>query len=103
MQERGGGGKILRPMKMLVVAIIIIVFLKLLGLGVKFLRWGKNPPGGHKRDGKMYWAQLLIPTIQGLLWTFLHLTLKRRAEISDIFARLLRYFHLSCKNLTIND
>ena len=31
------------------------------------------------------------------------MTLKRRAEISaDIFARLLRYFFLSCKNLTIN-
>ena len=30
------------------------------------------------------------------------MTLKRRAEISaDIFARLLRYFFLSCKNLTI--
>ena len=34
--------------------------------------------------------------------TLLHMTLKRRAEISaDIFARLLRYFFLSCKNLTI--
>ena len=34
--------------------------------------------------------------------TLLHVTLKRRAEISaDIFARLLRYFFLSCKNLTI--
>ena len=33
--------------------------------------------------------------------TLLHVTLKRRAEISaDIFARLLRYFFLSCKNLT---
>ena len=32
------------------------------------------------------------------------MTLKRRAEISaDIFARLLRYFFLSCKNLTIID
>ena len=30
------------------------------------------------------------------------MTLKRRAEISaDIFARLLRYFFLSCKNLTV--
>ena len=36
--------------------------------------------------------------------TLLHVTLKRRAEISaDIFARLLRYFFLSCKNLTIKD
>ena len=36
--------------------------------------------------------------------TLLHVTLKRRAEISaDIFARLLRYFFLSCKNLTIID
>ena len=34
--------------------------------------------------------------------TLLHVTLKRRAEISaDIFARLLRYFFLSYKNLTI--
>ena len=34
--------------------------------------------------------------------TLLHVTLKRRAEISaDIFACLLRYFFLSCKNLTI--
>ena len=34
--------------------------------------------------------------------TWLHVALKRRAEISaDIFARLLRYFFLSCKNLTI--
>ena len=34
--------------------------------------------------------------------TLLHATLERRAEISaDIFARLLRYVSLSCKNLTI--
>ena len=34
--------------------------------------------------------------------TLLHVTLKRRAEISgDIFACLSRYFRLSCKNLTI--
>ena len=37
-----------------------------------------------------------------ILETLLHVILKRRAEISaDIFARLLRYFFLSCKNLTI--
>ena len=37
-----------------------------------------------------------------LVYLRLHMTLKRRAEISaDIFARLLRYFRLSCKNLTI--
>ena len=45
-------------------------------------------------------------TIQSLcisiLETLLHVTMKRRAEISvDIFVRLLRYFFLSCKNLTI--
>ena len=34
--------------------------------------------------------------------TLSHVILKSRAEISaDIFARLLRYFRLSCKNLTI--
>ena len=49
----------------------------------------------------------LTSTIQSLCIsipeTLLHVTLKRRAEISaDIFARLLRYFFLSCKNLTIN-
>ena len=48
----------------------------------------------------------LTSTIQSLCIsipeTLLHVTLKRRAEISaDIFARLLRYFFLSCKNLTI--
>ena len=34
-------GKIVRPMKMLVFA-MIIVFLRRLGLGVKFSRWGKS-------------------------------------------------------------
>ena len=35
--------------------------------------------------------------------TLLHVTLKRRAEISaDIFARLLQYFFLSYKNLAIS-
>ena len=37
----GGRDKILRPMKMLVFAMIIAV-LTFLGLGVKFSRWGKN-------------------------------------------------------------
>ena len=37
-----------------------------------------------------------------IIETLLHLTLKRRAEISaDIFARLWRYFSSSCVNLTI--
>ena len=48
----------------------------------------------------------MTSTIQSLCisipGTLLRMTLKRRAEISaDIFARLLRYFFLSCKNLTI--
>ena len=48
----------------------------------------------------------MTSTIQSLcisiLETLLQVTLKRRAEISaDSFARLLRYFFLSCKNLTI--
>ena len=34
------GGEIFRPMKMLVFA-MIIMFLIILGLGVKFSRWGK--------------------------------------------------------------
>ena len=51
-------------------------------------------------------VQLLTSTIQSLCSsipeTLLHVTLKRRAEISaDIFAHLLQYFFLSCKNLTI--
>ena len=34
--------------------------------------------------------------------TLLHVTLNRQEEISaDIFARLLQYLRLSCKNLTI--
>ena len=55
----------------------------------------------------MCWVQLLAYTIRlflciSILETLLHVTLKRRAEISnDIFACLLRYFCLSCKNLTI--
>ena len=37
-----------------------------------------------------------------MLETLLHVTMKRRTEISaDIFARILRYFCLSFKNLTI--
>ena len=37
-----------------------------------------------------------------MLETLLQVTMKRRTEISaDIFARLLRNFSLSCKNLTI--
>ena len=54
----------------------------------------------------MSWVQLLTATIQFLCIsipeTLLHVTMKRRAEISaDIFARLLRYFSLSYKDLTI--
>ena len=103
-------------MKMLVFA-MIIVFQKLLGLGVKFSRWGKKSLGRVKihwvgtsetADCVGHGVQLLIPAIQFLriciLWTLLHVTLTRRAETSvDIFARLSRYFRLSCKNLTITD
>ena len=69
--------------------------------------WGKNPPSGHKRDSKMCCVQLMASTVQFLciiiLESLLHMTMKRRAEISaDIFARLLRYFSLSYKNLTIS-
>ena len=51
-------------------------------------------------------VQLLTSTIECLYAsipeTLLHVTLKRQAEISaDIFARLLQYFRLSCKNSTI--
>ena len=94
---------------------MIIVFLTFLGLGIKFSRWGKNSLGGVKihqvgtSETVRYVrsSQLLTSTIQSLcisiLETLLHVTLKRRAEISaDIFARLLRYFFLSCKNLTIS-
>ena len=41
------GGKIFRPTKMLVFA-MVIVFLTFLGLGIKFSRWGKNSLGGVK-------------------------------------------------------
>ena len=43
----GRGGKIFRATKMLVFA-MVIVFLKFLGLGIKFSRWGKNSLGGVK-------------------------------------------------------
>ena len=43
----GGGGKIFRPTKMLVFA-MVIVFLTFLRLGIKFSRWGKNSLGGVK-------------------------------------------------------
>ena len=94
---------------------MIIVFLILLGLGVKFSRWGKNSLDGVKihmvdpsETVKMCWVQLLTSSIQFLYITIpeslLDVTLKRRAEIpADIFARLLRYFRLSCKNLTTKD
>ena len=42
-----GGGKIFRPTKMLVFA-MVIVFQTFLGLGIKFSRWGKNSLGGVK-------------------------------------------------------
>ena len=50
-------------------------------------------------------VQLLTSTIQllciSILETLVHVTMKRQAEISaDIFAHLLWYFSLSCKNLT---
>ena len=56
----------------------------------------------------MCWVQLLTSTLQSLCISMpkilLHVTLKRRAEISaDIFARRLWYFRLSFKNLTITD
>ena len=41
------GGKIFRPTKILVFA-MVIVFLTFLGLGIKFSRWGKNSLGGVK-------------------------------------------------------
>ena len=103
-------GKIFWPTKMLVFA-MVIVFLTFLGLGIKFSRWGKNSLGGVKFTR---WAQVRQYDMLGsaldiynslcisIPETLLHVTLKRRAEIStDIFARLLRYFFLSCKNLTI--
>ena len=43
----GGGGKIFRPMKMLLFA-IIIVFLTFIGMGVKISKWGKNSLVGVK-------------------------------------------------------
>ena len=43
----GGAGKIFRPTKMLVFA-MVIVFLTFLGLGIKLSRWGKNSLGGVK-------------------------------------------------------
>ena len=54
----------------------------------------------------MCWILLLTSKIQFLsvciLETLLHVTLKRGAEIlADIFARLLWYFSLPCKKLTI--
>ena len=54
----------------------------------------------------MCWVQLLTSTIQflcvSITETLLHMTMKRQAEISaDIVARLLPYFSLSYKNLTI--
>ena len=54
----------------------------------------------------MCWVQLLTFTIQLLRVvipeTLLHMALQRRKQISaDIFSRLLQYFRLSCKNLTI--
>ena len=54
----------------------------------------------------MFWVQLSTSKIQflciSILQTLLHVTMERRAKISaDIFARLLRYFNLSYKNLTI--
>ena len=54
----------------------------------------------------MCWVQLLTSAIQvlciGIAETMLHVTLKRRAEISaDTFARLLQYFCSSYKNFTI--
>ena len=36
---------------------------KILQVGLKLTRWGKNPPGGHKQDSKMCWVQLLTSTI----------------------------------------
>ena len=70
----------------------------ILRIGVKFSRWGKNPPHGHKRD-KTFWVQLLTSTIQLLCinipGTLLHVTLKRRAEIStDIFSPSFAVFPL---------
>ena len=55
----------------------------------------------------MCWVQLLTFIIRDLyisiLETLLHVTPKRPAEVSaDIFARLLRYFLLSYKDLTTN-
>ena len=56
--------------------------------------WGKNPPGGHKRDNKMSKVQLLTSAIQFLFIsvpeTLLYVNLKSRN------------FRFSCKNLTTN-
>ena len=38
---------------------MIIIFLTLSGLGLKFSRMGKDPPGGHKLDSKLCRVQLL--------------------------------------------
>ena len=59
---------------------------------------------GTNETVKVCWVQLLKSKFQVLCisipGTLLHVTLKKRAEISaDIFAGLLQY---SCTNLTIN-
>ena len=90
---------------------IINMFLTFLGLGVKFFRWGKNSLGGVKIHQMV--TSETVQCVGSNSWhlQFLHIslpesalymTLKRRAEISaDIFARLLWYFRLPWKNLTI--
>ena len=80
-----------------------IVFLTILASEVKYSRWIKNSLGGVKihqvRTIETSTIQCLCISISE---TLLHVTIRRQAEIStDIFARLLRYFRLSYKNLTM--
>ena len=81
-------------------------------IGGKILHVGKNSLGGVKihqvgtNETVNVLGQLLTSTIQFLCITILdsslHVTMKRRAEISaHTFACLLRDFSLSEKNLTL--
>ena len=61
-------------------------------------RWTVLPGAGFQMET----LDTITFTLPSIPETFLHVTLKRQAEISaDIFTRLLRYFFLSCRNLII--
>ena len=106
-----GAVKSFRATKTLAFA-MVIMFLTFLGLGIKLSRWGKNSLGGVKihqvgTSETVRYVRSNSWHLQFNLCVLVYLRLcytwpwKDEQKYWLIFLLVLRYFFLSCKNLTI--